>query len=104
MLPPNMRSVEGLEAIKELIGPGFGKYTLEHDTHYLEIKTDTSMAYASYAGIEKSTPKEGGKTIAKENKCIWLLRREPDDSWKATHCIWSPNQPPDEDPSYAYEG
>ncbi len=103
LLPPNMKPLHGIDELKALIGPGFGRANIEHETFYTEVKTDTTMAYASYGGIEKSTPKEGGKTIVKENKCIWILRREPDSSWKATHCIWSPNQPPDDDPSYAYE-
>ena len=90
-----MRPVKGIDAIKEFIGPGFEKFNLEHNKLYLEIKTDTSIAFASWASNDKATPKEGGKTIEKENKCIWLLRREPDDIWKATNCIWSPNQPPE---------
>ena len=103
MLPPNMRPVKGIDAINEFMGPGFGKFDLVHDKLYLEIKTDTSIAYASWSSNDKTTLKEGGITIEKENKCIWILRREPDDTWKATHCIWSPNQPPDDNPSYVYD-
>jgi uncharacterized protein (TIGR02246 family) len=103
MLPPNRAPIHGIDALKELVGPAFDRFDTTVKISDIEIGTDSSLAYLLIMASDERVPKEGGEVVKHENKCLWLLRRQPDNSWKASHCIFSPNHPPDEHPAYGYE-
>ena len=103
LLPPNKPAIHGLLEWKKVVGPGFAQNNIRHEMTNLEVKTDSNLAYAVWTGIENNTPKKGGETMRNENKCIFILRRGSDGSWKGTHAMWSLSHPPKGKSSYAYE-
>jgi ketosteroid isomerase-like protein len=81
VLPPNRPPFYGIEALKEITKPGFEKYDYTQTLRSLEIQTDINIAFDLYNGVEYRTPKEGGNAIGNDSKCLWILKRQPDDSW-----------------------
>jgi len=103
LLPPNKPPIHGLSEWKKVVEPGFAQNNIRHEMTSLEVKTDSNLAYAVWTGFENNTPKKGGETMRNENKCMFILRRDSDGSWKGTHAIWSISHPPKGKRSYAYE-
>ncbi|OGD61407.1 hypothetical protein A3K78_05265 [Candidatus Bathyarchaeota archaeon RBG_13_52_12] len=103
LLPPNKPPVHGLDAWKKVTRPGFEQHNIRHEMTGLEVKTDSSIAYAIWSGFENNTLKKGGETMRNEDLCIFILRRGSDGSWRGTHAMWSLNHPPKGKTSYAYE-
>ena len=92
-LPPNLEPIRGLKAIKEYMEPTFGSGKLKSDVIEMEIKTDVDIAYVYLSAKDTFTSKDTGEAIEFENKCVWILNRMDDGSWKGTHCIWNSNLP-----------
>ena len=98
LLPPNMHSLHGIEAMKELIQPWFETLEMSHDIFETEIVTDDNLAYVRIEYRDYVTPLEGGDTKLTDNKGLWILRRETDDKWKATRIMWNRNPSSEEHP------
>jgi ketosteroid isomerase-like protein len=45
LLPPNMQSIHGIEAVKDLIQPWFESLVMTHEIGEIEVKVDSSLAY-----------------------------------------------------------
>ncbi len=59
-----------------------------------EVKVADSFAYIRVAANEKFTPTADDiEPIVTRIKGIFLLSKESDGSWAATHCIWNYNSP-----------
>ena len=96
LLLPNMHSIHGIEAVKELVQPWFDTLSMIHELGETEIKVDSDLAYVRYEWKERYWPKEGGETTRVELKGLIILRREKDDTWKMTRSIWNRNPQSDE--------
>ena len=92
-LPPNMAPIKGITATKNWMEPSYGLYNLASEVIEMEIKTDSDMAYVYLSAKDTFTPKACGESMETENKCIWILNRMSDGSWKGTHCIWNSSLP-----------
>ena len=103
LLPPNMHSIYGKEAMKELVQPWFETLNMTHEVSEPEIITDQNIAYVRVEYRDSFSPKEGGEITLMDNKALWILRREPDNSWKMIRCMWNRNPPADEPSSHTYE-
>lgn len=93
LYPPNMRPLIGIEAMKKLTKPWFETYNMSHKITEITAKTDFDTAYAFAQYIDTIIPIKGGDPIVTPNKAIYILRREHDNSWKATDIIWNRNPP-----------
>lgn len=96
LLPPNMNTIYGLDAMKELVQPWFETLNMTHEVSEPEIVTDQNIAYVRVEYRDSYSPKEGGETTVMDNKALWILRRQPDNSWKMTRCMWNRNPIPEE--------
>ena len=92
-LPPKLEPIRGLKAIKAWMEPNYGIGKLNSEVIEMEIKTDVDIAYVYLSAKDTFTQKETGEAIESENKCMWILNRTSDGSWKGTHCIWNSNLP-----------
>ena len=90
-MPPNRPTIYGKETCKEV--SGFENYNYDLTGELQEVKVDKDIAFARFSGSEKIVPKDGSANIVTDRKCIWILQRQMDNSWKATHCIWNENTP-----------
>ena len=93
LYPPNLHPFYGIEAMKKLTKPWFETYVMTHEITEIQVKTDSYTAYAFSQYIDTITPKKGGDAQVTQNKAIYVLRREPDGSWKATDIMWNRNLP-----------
>ena len=91
--PPNMKPHIGMESMKKLIQPWFETFNMSHEIPEITVKTDSNTAYAFAQYIDTITPKKGGEKQVTPNKAIYILRRESDNSWKASDIIWNRNPP-----------
>jgi ketosteroid isomerase-like protein len=91
LYPPDTSPLIGIEAMKKLTKPWFEAYKMSHKIIEITAKTDLNTAYAFAQYIDTITPKKGGDPIITPNKAVYVLRREPDNSWKATEVIWNRN-------------
>jgi ketosteroid isomerase-like protein len=92
-LPPNMNTIYGLEATKKLIQPWFETLNMTHEISETEIMIDSNLAYVRIEYKDRNWPKGGGETTLMDNKGLWILRREIDNTWKMTRCMWNRNPP-----------
>ena len=90
-LPPNMHSLHGIEAVKELLQPWFETLVMTHEIGETEINVDSDLAYVRIEYKDTYWPKEGGETTKMDNKALYILRREKDGTWKMTRNIWNRN-------------
>jgi uncharacterized protein (TIGR02246 family) len=91
LLPPNMKTIYGKEAMKELVQPWFETLNMTHEVSEPEIMTDHNIAYVRVEYRDSYSLKEGGETTLMDNKALWILRRESDDTWKMIRCMWNHN-------------
>lgn len=91
LLPPNMHSIHGIEAVKELLQPWFDNLIMTHEIGETEINVDSDLAYVRIEYKDTYWPKEGGETTKMDNKALWILKREKDDTWKMTRNMWNRN-------------
>jgi len=91
LLPPNMSTIYGKEAMKELVRPWFETLNMTHEVSEPEIVTDHNIAYVRVEYRDSYSPKEGGETTLMDNKALWILRRETDGTWKMIRNMWNRN-------------
>jgi uncharacterized protein (TIGR02246 family) len=91
LLPPNMHSIHGIEAVKKLVQPWFESLVMTHEIGETEIMVDSDLAYVRIEFKDRYWPKEGGETTVMDNKGLYILRRERDGAWKMTRNIWNRN-------------
>jgi len=90
-LPPNGTPIRGIQNIKEWMEPIFEHYRTTSEVQ--ELDTDADSAWVYLSAKDHTKPLDGGDMIESDNKCIWLLRRTADGSWKSTHIMWNSNLP-----------
>ena len=94
-LPPDAPLVEGREAILDYARPFFEGYTISQRFAVEEIEVADRFAFARVNSTERYTPTaDAGEPLDLSVKAIFILRRKPDGSWVATHCVWNNNAPP----------
>ena len=93
--PPRSNSmVRGKEAIRSLYESVFDEYTVQGDGELLEVEVAGDWAFYRTTYTLTATPKAGGEPIEDHGKCVVIVRREPDGSWKIARLIANSDQPP----------
>jgi len=92
-LPPNGRTVKGIEACMEHNRPYFEDYESVETMSVEEIKigNPVSFVHVNYTCVGR--PKSEGEPFEEDGKGIFILKRKPDGSWVSTHCVWNSNIP-----------
>ena len=83
LMPPNMHSLYGVDALKEIVQPWFEEYTMTHEIGETEVRIDSELAYVRIEYKDSYWLKEGGDVTKLDNKALWILQRNADDEWKA---------------------
>jgi ketosteroid isomerase-like protein len=91
LMPPNMRALHGIEAMKGLIQPWFEQYQMTHEIGETEIKIDSDLAYVRIEYKDSYWLKEGGDINKLDNKGLFILQRTANDEWKAIRCMYNRN-------------
>lgn len=93
-LPPDAPIIHGKVAILDFARPFFTQYNIDYKATVEEVKVVDGFAYIHFATNEKYTPKAGDtEPMVFRNKDIFLLSKESDGSWTATHAIWNQDIP-----------
>ena len=90
---PNEPPVVGKEALRSWWqthrSPGKAEFTMSHE----EVIVAGDWAFQRGTHTQRRIPKAGGEPMEIEMKCIDILRRQLDGSWKHTHVICNSNKP-----------
>lgn len=95
-LPPDGPLLEGIDACMDRNRPFFEQYDLVEAMSVEEVEVADRFAYVRVNYTFKATPKpdaEPTESVEEDGKGVFILRRKPDGSWVATHCVWNFNAP-----------
>ena len=92
-MPPNEPAVIGKEAIRTWAQGLFDQFTFEETVTTEEVQVAGDWGFTRVTYTAKVTPKAGGEPQEETGKCIYIVHRQPDGSWKYTRCIWNSDQP-----------
>jgi ketosteroid isomerase-like protein len=91
---PEVETVKGKEAGRESVRSWFEQLDMEASISVDEIEVLGDWAFARWSFEFRYTPKSGGETTQRNGKEIWILKRQPDGSWKCSHIIYNYDSPP----------
>jgi uncharacterized protein (TIGR02246 family) len=94
-LPPDAPERKGIAACMEYNRPLFEYYNSVETMSGEEIKVIGDFAFVRVNYTYEGTPKPDADVEPRkeDGKGVFLLRREADGSWVATHCVWNSNVP-----------
>jgi len=92
-MQPDEEVVNGKEAGREAVRPWYEDFDMGIAVSVDEIEVLGDRAFARWSCAFQATPKSGGDTTERNAKEIWILRRQPDDSWKCSHIIYNYDAP-----------
>jgi uncharacterized protein (TIGR02246 family) len=88
-MPPNSVILRGREAGREFARPWYEQLDIEFEISVDEIEVHGDWAFTRWSYVGRYTPKAGGDTTQEHGKEIWILRRQPDGTWKCSHIIYN---------------
>lgn len=93
VMAPNLPAVTNKLAIRQWYAPYFEQFHLheEVDDREVEVAGDWAYIYAHWTWT--LTPKNGGEAATDIGKSIWILRRQPDGSWRIARAIYNSDNP-----------
>ena len=94
LMPQSQPAVLGKEAIHSLYQSVFREYTVKGDGETLEIEIGGNWAFLRGTYTLTATPKAGGERLEDAGKHLFILKRQPDGSWKIARLIANSDQPP----------
>lgn len=93
VMPPNEPAVVGKEAIGTWVQGLFEQFTVKETATTEEIQVAGDWAFLRGTYTATMTPKEGGESQEETGKCIHIVQRQPDGSWKNTRIMWNSDEP-----------
>ncbi len=90
---PNEPPVVGKEALRSWWQTHRSPWKVEMTVSHEEVIVAGDWAFQRGTHTGRRIPKAGGEPMEIDMKCIDILRRQPDGSWKHTHVICNPNKP-----------
>ena len=95
MMPPNAPTVEGKEAIRQLLEGllAIPTFTVTHHPGTIVVSRGGDLAYVSYA-YELTVRDSQGTPVTEKGKDISIFRKQPDGSWKLVVDMWSTDEAP----------
>ena len=87
LMPQNQPAVIGKKAIRSLYDSFFAEFTLQGKGEVMEIEVSGDLGYFWSSYTLTATPKAGGDSITDDGKSVFILRRQPDHSWKIARLI-----------------
>jgi uncharacterized protein (TIGR02246 family) len=96
MMSPNEQALVGKEAIHTWAQGLFDQFTLEETVTTEEIRVAGDWAFLRGTYTFTITPKAEGEPQEETSKCIHIVQRQPDGSWKNARLMWNSDQPASE--------
>jgi uncharacterized protein (TIGR02246 family) len=93
VMAPNLPAVTNKLAIRQWYAPYFEQFHLHEEVDQREVEVAGDWAYIRAHWIWTLTPKNGGEAVIDIGKSIWILRRQPDGSWKIARAIYNSDIP-----------
>ena len=93
-MPQSQPAVFGKEAIHSLYQSVFREYTVTGGGQTLEIEVGGDWAFLRGTYTLTATPKAGGERLEDVGKHLFILKRQPDGSWKIARLIANSDQLP----------
>jgi uncharacterized protein (TIGR02246 family) len=90
-LPPGGPVRDGIEACMDRNRPYFEKYNLVEKMSVEEVEVADRFAFVRVNYTFHATPKGDAEPVEEDGKGVFILRRKPDGSWAASHCVWNFN-------------
>lgn len=91
-MPPDHQAVTGEAEVRVWLTTVLEQVDLEETVSSHEVVVAGDWAYDRGVFTGKATPKAGAEAIQLDGKYLWILRRQPDGSWKYAIHMWSSNQ------------
>ena len=88
VMPPNEPALMNKQAIGQWNAPIFEQFDLHEESDYREVEVAGDWGYIRAHWIWTLTPKDGGKSVQDTGYSIWIVRRQPDGSWKIARGIY----------------
>ena len=94
LLPPDAPIIKGKAAILKAVRPFFTDFNVDQKGTVEEVRVVENFAFIRTDFTEKYTPLvTDTEPFLIHIKAIFLLKKNSDSSWVATHCIWNYNSP-----------
>jgi uncharacterized protein (TIGR02246 family) len=90
---PNAPALTDKLAIGQWNAPYFEQFDLHEESDYREVEVAGDWGYIRAHWIWTLTPKGGGKSVKDTGYSIWIVRRQPDGSWKIARGIFNSENP-----------
>lgn len=89
MMPPGEQTVIGKGEILSWVGPLFDRFSIEETDSVDEVEVSGDWAFLLSSFVFRGTPKAEGESLQTTGKTVFILRRQPDGSWKVARAIWN---------------
>ena len=86
---PAGEDIVGIDSLRAWGQPFFDGFTMKFNESIEELEASGTIAYLRYRTNGQLTPKDGGDSIASQEKGILVFRAGDDGAWKITHNIWT---------------
>ena len=93
VMVPNLPALMDKAAIRRWNAPYFEQYHLHEESDSREVEVSGDWGYIRAHWIWTLTPKDGGEVVKDTGNSIWIVRRQPDGSWKISRGIYNSENP-----------
>jgi len=90
---PGAPAIVGKKAVGAGMGPVFEHNKLDFVVTVEEVRVSGDWAFVRTAIIFRGTPKDGGEAFEGIGKAVYLLERQPNDSWRIARDIYNWDHP-----------
>jgi uncharacterized protein (TIGR02246 family) len=90
---PDRPALVGKEMVWEHVRPLFETLDIDHLVTVNELRLADDWAYVRATYTFRGTPKNGGKVTDDLGKAVYLLVRQPDNSWKVASDCYNTDHP-----------
>lgn len=92
LLPQGQPAVHGKAGIRPLYEAVFEEITITSEDMLMEVEASGDWGYFWSTYKLTATPKAGGAPIASEGKSLFIVKRQPDSTWKIARLIDNSSQ------------
>jgi ketosteroid isomerase-like protein len=93
LFPPNAPPLTSKLAIRQFNTPIFEQFDLHESSDDREVVVAGDWGYIRSHWTWIQTPKDGGAEVKDIGNSIWIVRRQPNGSWKIARAIWNSDKP-----------
>jgi uncharacterized protein (TIGR02246 family) len=93
VMVPDLPALTTKLAIRQWNEPIFEKFDLHEESDFREVEVAGNLGYIRAHWIWTQTPKSGGSSVKYTGHSIWIVRRQPNGSWKITRGIFNHDNP-----------